>query len=135
MKPKRILVVDDDTDDQELFCEALEQISINVECVIAENGLEALQHLEHPPPYDLIFLDLNMPVMNGYETLTVLKKDTKYRNIPVIIFSTTHNQNDIKKCMELGAEHFFPKPNNFIESFIRKCNNNGWQINKQQING
>ncbi|MEO6405389.1 MAG: response regulator [Ferruginibacter sp.] len=112
---KRILVVDDDTDDQALFCDAIEAIIEDIECVMANNGLEGLQKLAFPPPYDVIFLDLNMPIMNGYETLTVLKKDDQYKNIPVIILSTSYSERDIKRCKDLGADKFLTKPSSFQE--------------------
>ncbi|MEJ7627245.1 MAG: response regulator [Ferruginibacter sp.] len=113
IKFKRILVVDDDIDDKGIFCDALEEITKDVECIMVNNGQEALQHLATPPPYDLIFLDLNMPVMNGYETLAVLKNDDKYRNIPVVVISTSKNERDKKRCSDLGANKYLTKPSSF----------------------
>src|SRR5689334_16406344 len=104
------MVVDDDHDDQQFFCYALEKITPGIDCIIANNGKEAMQHLETPPPYDLIFLDLNMPIMNGYETLFEIKTDSRFINIPVIIISTTHNTFEVERCKRLGADHFFQKP-------------------------
>ncbi|MCW3091425.1 MAG: response regulator [Ferruginibacter sp.] len=66
---KRILLVDDDPDDQYLFSDAVNQIHPKIYCEIANNGAEALTILDKTPPFDLIFMDLNMPKMNGFECL------------------------------------------------------------------
>lgn len=112
-KAVQILMVDDDIDDQLLFQRALKKIDSSFGCEIAEDGVEALVKLEIPPPPDLIFLDLNMPVMNGFECLIALKKEEKFKDIPVIIFSTACDNITIEKTRELGANAFFPKPTDF----------------------
>lgn len=112
-KAKRILLVDDDIDDQLYFRDAINELTESPECEIANNGREAIAQMNVPPPPDLIFLDLNMPVMNGYECLAYLKKEDRYKNIPVIIFSTSQNAVDIEKSRVMGAELFFTKPSNF----------------------
>ena len=71
---RNILLVDDDADDQLLFRSALSQVDSQVNIQTASNGAVALKQMEIPPPPDIIFLDLNMPVMNGYECLKALKK-------------------------------------------------------------
>src|SRR5688572_7918660 len=86
-----VLIVDDDEDDRDLFCEALNQVSPFITCIMARNGEEALHGLKlncFPKP-DLIFLDLNMPRVNGIQCLTELKKDTALRAIPVVICTTS----------------------------------------------
>lgn len=112
-KSIRILLVDDDADDQLYFKDAINEISPHLECDVANNGREALQNIVIPPPPDVIFLDLNMPVMNGYECLTELKKTSEYKHIPVIIFTTSKNERDIERTQKLGASLFFTKPSNF----------------------
>ena len=112
-KTIRILLVDDDTDDQLYFIDALKEVDAGAVCKVANNGDEALQKIEIPPPPDLIFMDLNMPIMNGYECLTVLKKESRFKNIPVVIFTTSRNIQDVEKSKELGASLFFTKPTNF----------------------
>ncbi len=112
-KTVRILLVDDDTDDQIYFRDALKELNAKVICQVANNGNEALQQIEVPPPPDVIFMDLNMPVMSGYECLSVLKKESRFCNIPVIIFTTSKSAQDIQKSKELGASLFFTKPSNF----------------------
>ncbi len=112
-KAAKILLVDDDADDQLFFKDAMDELSDARQFSIANNGLEALEQMKIPPPPDLIFLDLNMPVMNGYECLARLKSLEKYKDIPVIIFSTSANEMDIRRSREMGAHLFFTKPANF----------------------
>lgn len=112
-KVKRILLVDDDADDQLYFRDAINEVNNSLECEIANNGREAIHQINVPPPPDLIFLDLNMPVMNGYECLSYLKTEDRYKNIPVVIFTTSQSLTDIEKSRQLGAELFFTKPTNF----------------------
>ena len=112
-KAKKILLIDDDIDDQLYFKDAINEISKSLECKIANNGREAIKQINVPPPPDLIFLDLNMPVMNGYECLSFLKREDLYKNIPVVIFTTSQSVNDIEKSRKMGAELFFTKPSNF----------------------
>ncbi|MDB5276329.1 MAG: rcp1 3 [Ferruginibacter sp.] len=108
-----ILMVDDDEDDQMLFREALKQVDNSVRCDTAINGADALQKLQSIPSPDMIFLDLNMPIMNGFECLQALKKEQFYRDIPVIIFTTANDTATIEKSRKLGAAAFFHKPIDF----------------------
>ncbi len=112
---KKILLVDDDPDDQLFFVEAINELEPNLECGIANNGLEALDHLQKvPPPPSLIFLDLNMPFMNGFECLAQLKKINDYKKIPVIIFTTSNHPVDMERTISMGASMFLTKPSDFI---------------------
>jgi CheY-like chemotaxis protein len=108
-----ILMVDDDEDDQMLFKEALKQVDNSVRCDTAVNGADALQKLKSEPPPYMIFLDLNMPIMNGFECLKALKKEQFYQDIPVIIFTTANDTATIEKSRKLGATAFFHKPIDF----------------------
>jgi CheY-like chemotaxis protein len=102
-----ILYADDDKDDRDLLAEALEQIDPSISCITAHDGKEALNILqENKTLPDYIFLDVNMPVMDGKKCLTELKKDSKLKNIPVIIFSTTTNTQEILHLFQLGASEF-----------------------------
>lgn len=114
MKEKIIFLADDDQDDSEMFSEALSLIDDSITFLSAPNGRELLTTLEesaHLP--DLIFLDLNMPVMNGWECLKHLKADDRYKQIPVTIISTASHEKEIKTALELGALCYFVKPSNF----------------------
>lgn len=114
MNKKTILLADDDLDDTEMFCEALIDVNEKVICHCAANGnevLDILNKLDENP--DLIFMDVNMPIMNGWECLKVLKKDKKYQNIPVIMISTSSHKKDVDTASDLGCIGYFVKPNNF----------------------
>lgn len=110
---KNILLIDDDYDDQEIFVMALEEISDSVKCIAltdAQNALELLEKKELTP--DVIFLDLNMPVMNGQQFLVEIKKKEELKKIPIIIFSTSFHQATIELTKLLGAKDFITKPSN-----------------------
>lgn len=113
---KRILIIDDDADDIEFFIEAVHGIDASIECSQATNGEEGLSRLrrgEVNPEY--IFLDLNMPRLNGKEFLAEIKKDGKLSSIPVIMYSTSGIESDIKESMRLGAQDFIVKPTRLSE--------------------
>ncbi|MEP6514446.1 MAG: response regulator [Parafilimonas sp.] len=112
---KTFLIVDDDADDCEFFCEAVSEIDASVKCITIHSGEDALQKLRTGIKQlpDFIFLDLNMPRMNGRQCLIELKKDTRLKNIPVIIYSTSSAQKDIDETRQLGAAYFLTKPSDF----------------------
>jgi len=109
------MIVDDDEDDRELFCEAITEIAGHFKCVDAENGELALIYLndEKRPLPDYIFLDLNMPRLNGKQCLAEIKKMEHLKSIPVIIYSTSNHQQDREITLQLGATGFLHKPTEF----------------------
>ncbi len=116
---KQIFLIDDDIDDQELFISALEKIDLNVDCKVASNGLEALGKLANQEVMpNWIFLDLNMPLMNGQEFLKKIKKDDSLKHIPIFVFTTSKNPRTIEEVLELGARKFITKPNSFNELLL-----------------
>jgi len=116
MKYKRILLIDDDEDDQELFQLALRGTGINIECKVMASAREALLSLEmNPTDTDLIFLDLNMPLMTGQQFLAELKKRQPLNGIPVVVLSTSSDSETIFQAKNLGAKNFFTKPSDFHE--------------------
>jgi CheY-like chemotaxis protein len=123
VEPKICLLVDDDPDDQEVFLAALGDVSGSALCLIAPNGDTALALLNNKETIpDYIFLDLNMPRMDGFEFLTALKKNSVLRSIPVIVYSTTTLQTHIEKAKKLGAAEFFTKTYKYDElcSLLKK---------------
>jgi CheY-like chemotaxis protein len=86
-----ILLVDDDFDDCELFTEIVKEIDPGSSVVSLHDGIEALKYLNEPGSItpDIIFLDINMPKMNGKQVFVILQKDEKLSRIPVIIYSTS----------------------------------------------
>jgi CheY-like chemotaxis protein len=114
-KKRMFFIVDDDTDDQELFIEAINEIDNTIQCLSASDCEEALDKLKNGKMAlpDMIFLDLNMPRLNGKQCLAELKKLAHLRHIPVIIYSTSSEKKDIEETARLGAAHFLTKPNKF----------------------
>jgi CheY-like chemotaxis protein len=111
---KTLLIVDDDPDDIQLFCEAVTEINKTFHCYSAANGEAALQLLKVAiVKPDFIFLDLNMPRMSGKQCLVQLKKNSQFAKIPVVIYSTSKIKNDVEDSLYLGAIYFITKPNKF----------------------
>lgn len=114
MQYESILLIDDDIDDQEIFNIALSEVSNSLQCTCLTSAKEALHKLNHNElTADLIFLDLNMPMMSGQEFLKEIKNIDHLKSIPVIIFSTSSNASTIADTKELGAIDFITKPNRF----------------------
>ncbi|MEO7991182.1 MAG: response regulator [Chryseolinea sp.] len=111
---KTLMIVDDDSDDCVFFSKSVSEMDGNVQCVIAISGEDALMQLRKMNVLpDFIFLDLNMPRMDGRQCLAELKKDFKLKDIPVIIFTTSSAQRDIDDTKKLGAAYFLTKPFDF----------------------
>ena len=111
---RRILLIDDDTEDHEIFKSALSQFSESLECTTFSSAIEALKMLtskELNP--DVIFLDLNMPIMSGQDFLREAKMRSEIQHIPIIIFSTSSNAATIKATKGMGAIDFITKPDRF----------------------
>jgi CheY-like chemotaxis protein len=129
MSSMMVLLVDDDSDDREFFRIALEEIDSSIHLLTAASGKEALRiiHQLTVLPY-LIFLDLNMPHMDGREFLKQVKANHLTKKIPVVIVTTSNHPRDIDETRNLGASDFITKPstvNELIEalSFIFKTSN------------
>lgn len=105
-------LIDDDDDDQEIFSMALSNIDDAIDCVTANDGIDALNKLSSDNTFipDFIFLDLNMVRMNGRECLVEIKKIQRLQKVPVIIYSTSSEQKDISETKRLGATDYIVKP-------------------------
>jgi CheY-like chemotaxis protein len=111
-----ILIAEDDADDRFLLKTAFEENGFSDTLHFVENGVEVIDFLnkniaEKPPRF--ILLDLNMPKKDGREVLKELKNNSQYKKIPVIVFSTTNNEQEMRRCYELGANSYITKPNSF----------------------
>jgi CheY-like chemotaxis protein len=114
------LLVDDDEDDKEIFCLALQKVDPSIDCITASDGKEALSILNNNSFIpDYIFLDLNMPLMDGKECLRQIKKRNHLDQVPVIIFSTSSAARDIEETKRLGASSFIVKPP-LVETLAKK---------------
>jgi CheY-like chemotaxis protein len=109
-REKKILMIDDDNEDQEIFLQSIHLIDPSIVCLqpaSASLALDLLLYDKVLPQY--IFLDLNMPVMNGFEFLQELKKHEALSGIPVIIYTTSNQMEDWEKARLLGAHDFLTK--------------------------
>lgn len=112
---KNIFLADDDEDDRLFFEEALKEVCDEAVLTVAENGDELMEILYRPPvPMpDVIFLDLNMPKKNGFECLAEIKKSGTLKDLPIIIFTTSLQEESIKKVYSQGANYYVRKPTDF----------------------
>jgi CheY-like chemotaxis protein len=114
MKQQTIMLVEDDLDDQHLFNYCMQKNHKSSKCIIANNGKQAmdiLSKLDALP--DIIFMDVNMPLVDGYLCLKTIKKHERLCNIPVVMFSTAHKEYAEMTSLELGAAKFVQKPSDF----------------------
>ena len=102
----QVLVVDDNKMNRIKLARHLEQQGHSVST--AENGQEALEMLRSRP-FELVLLDIMMPVMNGYEVLEIMKGEHELRDIPVIVISAVEEMDSVVRCIEMGAEDHLPK--------------------------
>lgn len=117
MKTKTLLIIDDDPDDREFFCDALKEVDESAVCHTFKNGPEALDMLssEQSPIPDFIFLDLNMPILSGKQCLAELKKMKKLQHSHIIIYTTSKLTEDFSETIQMGAMHFMTKPSKFSD--------------------
>jgi CheY-like chemotaxis protein len=120
MKKAFILIAEDDSDDRFLLQAAFDENDGQEILAFVENGIEVIEFLNNIAESkddsafpELIILDLNMPKKSGKEVLAELKQHPIYKKIPVIIYTTTRNELEIKKCYELGANTYIVKPISF----------------------
>ena len=115
-RPVEILLVEDDPGDVDLTMEVLDMAKVKLNINVVTDGVEALQYLRQEGKYkmaprpDMLLLDLNMPRMDGRETLEEIKKDENLRGIPIIILTTSDADTDVVRSYALGASCFITKP-------------------------
>lgn len=107
-------LIDDDEDDREIFTLALKKAEADFVCSTARNGKEAIEKAlagNFVPNY--IFIDLNMPLVSGRECLRALRKIERFKNVPMIVYTTSSFSKDIREVRDLGATHYLVKPTSF----------------------
>lgn len=112
---KFFLLADDDNDDAELFEEALAGVDPPTDFYYVEDGQAVFNFLENAQNRkpDIIFLDINIPEISGWQCLATLKNHADYKHIPVIMYSTSSNPRDKEIAITLGALGFLTKPSSF----------------------
>ncbi len=111
-----ILLADDDNEDRELFAEALEESGLDYNLKTFENGKQLVDYLNDPEEIpNLLFLDLNMPLLSGLESLKIIRANTALDKMPVAIYSTSSSENDKNSTFESGANIYISKPSDFSQ--------------------
>ena len=120
MRKYFILIAEDDEDDRFLLQTAFQEKQYSERIDFVHNGvelvnyLESIQHEQHDQHFPaFVLLDLNMPKKDGREVLHFMKQHPVYKRIPVIIFTTTKSETEIRYCYELGANTYIVKPTSF----------------------
>jgi CheY-like chemotaxis protein len=115
-----ILLVEDDPEDQFIFEDAIRALRAPETVIVHKDGIDALEFLVHLYQSGvlpcIILADLNMPKMSGSEMLRTLKGDERFRDIPVIVYSTSINTAEKEHCLHLGAYAYITKPLTYKES-------------------
>jgi CheY-like chemotaxis protein len=140
LRPLDILLVDDNEDDVDIALRTFTRLKLKNHVYIARDGQEALDYLNHVkqfeddiknPTPDVIFLDISMPKLNGFEVLSAIKKNEDYCYIPVIMLSSSRNEKDIFRAFRLGAAAYIPKPlDNSEFAKIVDVLNAFWQVTR-----
>ncbi|BCE02418.1 response regulator [Marinicellulosiphila megalodicopiae] len=115
-----VLIAEDDLDDQYLLSKAAMSQDLKPTLQMCFDGQEVIDYLnkcvqmEMDLP-DLILLDLNMPILDGHKTLQYIKRSTQFKHIPVVVFTTSYSEDDIKIAYRNGANSFISKPHSQTE--------------------
>jgi CheY-like chemotaxis protein len=131
----KVLVVEDDKIAQLGIKKILSSSDLSVELVLAENGKEGVDYFDKAEAAgtDFVLLDLNMPVMNGFEFLETIRNNEKLKDLPVVVHTTSDNIEDLNKCRALGISGYFVK---HIDYTVYKSNLqnivNYWAESKQK---
>src|SRR6476620_9609004 len=115
MEKYRILVIEDNPDTRR-FLEAM--LGKEFEIITAENGVIGIDFARNKNP-DLILLDIMLPILNGYDACSLLKKDEKTNRIPIIFLSAKNSVPDITHGLSTGADDYIPRPFDYKELFAR----------------
>lgn len=127
MLMKTALLVEDNRDDEELTLRAFRQLSITNDIIVARDGVEALDYLFGEGKYEgrdtsvmpaVVLLDLKLPMLDGFEVLSRIRSSESTRFLPVVVLSSSSEEQDVFKSYSLGANSYIRKPVNF-DKFIQ----------------
>ena len=119
VEPVKVILADDDKEDQELFEQALEKTGVETELTVVNDGQQLVENLKDPKVEnpDIIFMDINMPVKDGKQALKEIKKDNELKQIPTVMLSTSGNPKEVQETFDAGASLYITKPHSF-KNFI-----------------
>jgi DNA-binding NtrC family response regulator len=133
-----VLYADDDVEDVEIFNEIINMINPSIQLIHAPTGEKALKILEDAALLpDYIFIDINMPGMNGKSCLAQIKSDQRFFNVPTIIYTTSGDISEVETLMSLGAINYIIKPNTVREAIdglaqVLAREDNAWHERRQK---
>jgi CheY-like chemotaxis protein len=110
---KRIVIADDDEEDVEMFQSAVNETCPDLELTVANDGAHLINILNKIPRPDAILLDLNMPLKTGKECLVEIRTKDEFKDVPIVILSTSDHKADIDYCLKNGANDYIVKPQSF----------------------
>jgi CheY-like chemotaxis protein len=133
-----ITLADDDEDDRLFFTDAFEELKINTIVNTVKNGRELLNLINDPEAIlpNIIFLDLNMPILNGIECLKEIKQNDRFKDIVIAIYSTSSSDQDVEDTFVLGANIYIKKPSNFntLKKVLSDIVTINWQYHTNGLN-
>ena len=133
-----ITLADDDEDDRLFFTEAFRELKINTRVNTVNDGIELMTFLndEHSNLPNVLFLDLNMPLKNGVECLLEIKKNNRFKDIAIAIYSTSSSEEHIEETFVNGANIYIRKPNDFntLKKVLSDVVTLNWQYHTSGLN-
>lgn len=133
-----IFLADDDPDDRSLFEQALNGFSTKHKMQFFHNGKELLDYFNQPDAEipDILFLDLNMPYFTGTECLIEIRKNPRYRELPIAIYSTSSSEKDQEDTFVNGANVYIKKPDSFdkLQKVLQEVIMVNWQFQTSALN-
>lgn len=121
VRPAQVLLVEDNEDDVELTLEALKDSKVRMDVHVVPDGVKAMKFLRREDEYkdsslpDLVLLDLNLPKMDGREVLREIREDKNLTDLPVVVLTTSQNEEDICKAYQMHANCYISKPVDFLQ--------------------
>ena len=126
-----ILLADDDEDDRNFFKDALLEVKVKTNVTMVNDGLELMNYLNNPDNLipNVVFLDLNMPVMSGLDCLIEIRRNKRLRSLAIAIYSTSSSDENIEEAFVKGANIYIKKPNDFslLKIILEQVVNMNWQ--------
>lgn len=134
----KVVLVDDDEDDRLFFKDAIEELDVNTSLLLFSNGQDFIDYvtLSGQPLPHIVFLDLNMPIKNGIQCLTEIRKSNALKDLSIAIYSTSCSDEDIEQTFIQGANIYINKPNDFkkLKDAIGKVLKLNWQYQTSNLN-
>jgi len=134
----RIILVDDDKEDCLIFEEAIKGLNMRTNLSFFHDGIQILEYLNQPESElpDILFLDINMPLMSGIECLKELRANDRFSKLPIAIYSTSSSESDIEETFVSGANVYINKPSSFdkLQKVLKDILKMQYQFHNSNLN-